>query len=698
MRTSLKLAQAISTLCLVAACGPRALSTDTTAHTLAIGGSDRRVTVMTDVDRVREMAATEETLFAATDRGLLTYPMTGEATPTRITHAEGLPSDDVSSVFVGGDGTVLVSTSAGLALVRDGHATAVATAPPVGKIADVAITGTNTVWACGRGGLARLKAGQAGWILFGEAVQCTKLAVASDGALWVGTTTGMWLVENEEIVREHSQSRGIPEPYVADIAPLAHGQVMALLRGPTETTLGYWNGHHWFGYTLEGFTPKVLGLVTVGSRVMMITPGHAFVVASGQGEGVPLVALSASEEVGVRSYRARVTEASAVVVPEGNGDPVRSASTMAEIPTGHPTVDAPHLEASPAVIRVPEGLYSVYVHGSSYFLADMNRGIVHLQADNTERLLRTNDLVASDYLHVATDTSQRTWLVTKHGDLVQLDDDGGLRRMPLPENVHALAVASGDGGAHLLARVGDTGSVLRVYRADSGRWNQLLERTIRTASPFVGVPLMGVGPGGIVWAVVQVERDDGEGTRPAGVVVLDPANEAVTYHHRGATAAADGPGALSMPDEITGLDFSDGNAWFATLEGAVRVGNSQAVVFGEARGVRGEVVSDVATAPGGKLWVASAEGVGVYENSTFNFSLPAVVQQARPTALAVDTSGNLYCAGPRGAVYYDGTAWQTLTESTGFPTNALTDVRVDGRDRVWFLAEDRVLVFSRNAN
>jgi len=261
--------------------------------------------------------------------------------------------------------------------------------------------------------------------------------------------------------------------------------------------------------------------------------------------------------------------------------------------------------------------------------------------------------------------------------------------------VHAMAIANGDGGAHLLARVGDTGSVLRVYRADSGRWMQVVERTIRTVIEFVGLPMIGVGAGSAVWAVVDVRRTDGEGTRTGGVVILDPAVETVTYLHRGATVAADGPGAMSIPDEISGIDFSENNAWLATLEGAVRIGNSQAVVFGEARGVRGEVVSDLAAAPGGRLWVAAAEGVGVYQNGSFDFSLPAVVQQARPTTLAVDTAGNLYCAGPRGAVYYDGTAWQTLTEQTGFPTNNLVDVRVDGRDRVWFLTDDRVLVFTR---
>jgi hypothetical protein len=696
MRTSLIQAVAVLLISVsLVGCGPRALSTDTTAHTLAIGGSDRRVTTMTDVDRIRDMAATEDTFYAATDRGLLMYPMSGEATPTRITRAEGLPSDDVTSVFVGSEGTVLVSTATGLAIVREGHANAVASAPPVGKIADVAITGSNTVWACGRGGLARLKAGQNGWVLFGESAQCTRLAVSSEGSLWVGTTTGMWLVENEEIVREHSQSRGIPEPYVADIAPLANGQVMALLRGPSSTLLGYWDGHHWYGYTLEGFTPKVLSLVAVGSRVMLITEGHAFVVASGHAEGVPLVALNASETFGVRSYRARITEAAAVVVPEGNGEPMRAPSIMSEVPTGQPTVDAPHLEASPSSITVPDGLYAMHAFGSAYFLADQNRGVVHLQADGTQRLLRTNDLVSAGNLQVATDNSQRTWLVTKHGDLVQLDDDGGLRRMSLPENVHAMAIANGDGGAHLLARVGDTGSVLRVYRADSGRWTQVVERTIRTATEFVGSPMIGVGAGSAVWAVVDVRRTDGEGTRTGGVVILDPAVETVTYLHRGATVAADGPGAMSIPDEISGIDFSENNVWLATLEGAVRIGNSQAVVFGEARGVRGEVVSDLAAAPGGRLWVAAAEGVGVYQNGSFDFSLPAVVQQARPTTLAVDTAGNLYCAGPRGAVYYDGTAWQTLTEQTGFPTNNLVDVRVDGRDRVWFLTDDRVLVFTR---
>ena len=157
--------------------------------------------------------------------------------------------------------------------------------------------------------------------------------------------------------------------------------------------------------------------------------------------------------------------------------------------------------------------------------------------------------------------------------------------------------------------------------------------------------------------------------------------------------SSSGAGATPLPDEVTAIDFTNDGAWFPTLSGAVRVGNSQAVVFGEARGVRGEVVSDLATAPGNRVWVAAAEGIGVYENGAFNFVFPAVVQSARPTAVAVDTEGNLWAAGPRGAVFSNGTTWQRLTEENGLPTNDIRDIDIDGRDRAFFLTEDAVLLF-----
>jgi len=179
-----------------------------------------------------------------------------------------------------------------------------------------------------------------------------------------------------------------------------------------------------------------------------------------------------------------------------------------------------------------------------------------------------------------------------------------------------------------------------------------------------------------------------------GVAVFGAAGD-ITFHHRSAERGPDGEDALRMPDEVTGVDLGHaGYAWFPSLSGAIRVGNHQAVVFGEARGVRGEVVTDLAVGDNERIWLAAAEGIGYREAGSFDFALPAQVQEARPMAVALDSRGQLWGAGPRGVVFYDGASWQVLDEQTGLPTTELVDVEVDGSDRVWLLARDRVILFA----
>jgi len=681
------------------ACGATSLQTDARFQTLAIGGSERRILTLTDVDTVRDLALTADRVWAATDRGVLVYPREGDPEPRRITRAEGLPSDDVRALAARADGSVIVATAAGLAELNGDSVNPAFPPAPIGSVVDLATRPDGSVIACGRAGLARLKDGV--WMGFGEPVQCTTLAADGD-ALWVGTTEGALRIEGDDIVREHSQTRGIPEPYVKAIAPLPGGKAIALLRGPLRSMLGYWDGRHWYGYTVADFPPSIVGLMTQGESVLLLTGSRAFTITPGnsRGESVPLIALQAdAQHRGVRTYRARATAADRIVVPEGPGEAVRAPAPLEEVPQGHPTIDAPPFTIAPATsLAIPEGVYAGLSVDGTLVFADQNRGLVMIPADGTARFLRTFDLVARTDFQIATDNQQRTWALSKRGDLLRVDDDGALRRVALPDGVTPQALATGEGGAYLCVRVGDT-ATFRIFRADGGNWRQVIERTLSGVSTRIAsIPFMGVAPDGAFWLGIEIDREDGPGTgtRMRGAVMLAREAETIVYHHRGATPT-DGNGATPLPDEVTAVDFTADGAWFPTLSGAARVGNSQAVVFGEARGVRGEVVSDLAAAPGDRVWVAAAEGIGVYENAAFNFTFPAVVQSARPTAVAVDSEGHLWAVGPRGAVFSDGTTWQRLTEENGLPTNDIRDVDIDGRDRAFFLTEDAVLLFVKSA-
>ena len=134
-----------------------------------------------------------------------------------------------------------------------------------------------------------------------------------------------------------------------------------------------------------------------------------------------------------------------------------------------------------------------------------------------------------------------------------------------------------------------------------------------------------------------------------------------------------------------------GNAWFATLSGAVRVEPFQAIVFGEARGVRGDVVTDV-VAGTNVMWIAAAEGLGSYAEREFDFFQPPIVSEHRPTSLAADSAGHIWAAGRYGLLQHDGEAWAHFDSASGLPTDDLRDVEVDGQGHVWLLTERALLV------
>lgn len=709
-------------------CGPRGLSTGPTVPTFVqVGGGRRVVTTVTDLDQVRDAAGGGERVYVATDRGVLVHPRNGAELPTRLTRADGLPSDDVTAVAVGPDGAVLAATPEGIALISGGAVVGAMLAPPVGRVSDLYVSAEAVAWACGEEGLAQKRA--EGWVRFGEPTACTLLVPTPEGALWVGTTQGLWLVEGD-VIREHGITRGIPEGYVRDIVPVRPGQAMALLQGPTDSQIGFFDGERWYGYTVDDFEAPVVGLTGHGGRVLLLTPGHAFAIAPDDlADGVPLTALSRSERFGVHSYRARITAPEDIVATDAERQRAargvrREPSRLVEVPVGQPTVEAPPFSIAVADLAAPEDLVLVRRDAGVTFLADRNRGVTAVSDDGNPVALRSLDLIDDQDLQIAVDTINNTWILGRDGDVARLTDAGIVRVQP-PDGAIPQAIATGPQGVYVAAMVdifaaaaatpeprpvedavapaeqtpSPTPATVRIYRVNIDGWTAVTERTLTVPTRLHSIPFLGIDSEEQFWVGVRVDHESGEGSRMRGVAVFGAQGDAITYHYRGATRENDGEGALSMPDEVTAVDLNQrGFAWFPSLSGAVRVGNFQAVVFGEARGVRGEVVSDVAVGENDRVWVAAAEGVGYYEGSSFEFRLPRAVQQARPIALCLDNQSSLWAAGVNGAFFYDGNVWQQLTEDSGLPTDELIDVEADAADRVWFLARDRLLIFDRPAS
>lgn len=668
------------------ACGPSALQGGQATPTLALGGdASRRIETLTDLEEVRGVAVTSEAVFVATDAGLLRFASGGEAAGEVV---GGLPSEDVRAL-VNVDGVVIAATAAGLVRVSGEEVARLEGVPDVGHVTDLARTADGTLWLCGLGGLARRSA--EAWEAFGEPVRCTTLAPTPEGQLWVGTTAGLWYVEGD-VIREHPISGGMPDGYVRSIVPVLPGKIMAILQGPIDSKVAYWDGERWHAYTLRGLSGRVVGLARRGAEVLLVGE-HRVVALAPSGQGVPLVALSSTQGT-VRSFRARVTPAAqhrpgAAVSPAEALSPPRS---IAEVPENRPTVQAPPFVARPLEAPLPGRIYASFVGGAETFLAVVNGGVLRLPAQGSPRVLRSLTLVREDDLQIATDSGRTVWVLSRDGHPARMIDDR-LVRAALPEGVAAQAIATGPQGAYLVALEASAGpNVVRVFSNRGQGWQPLAQRTLEVPTRLAGVPFAGVAPDGKVWIGLRIAREDGPGERMRGVAIIDPANEAVIYHHRAADRER---GGLPVPDEVSSIDFdTDGNAWLASLSGLVRVDSHQAVIFGEARGVRGEVVTD-AVVGSGVIWVASAEGLGSYDRTRFDYAQPGFVQQARPTRLATDLSGHLWAASPRGLVVHEGGEWLVLDADEGLPVSDLRDVETDAAGRVWLLAADRVMVLAR---
>lgn len=662
-------------------CGPGALRPRGEGPTLAIGDQSLRIETLTDLEEVRAVAEAQGIDYVATDRGLFAFATAVEAPePEQV---QGLPSQDVRGLAED-DGALLVATAAGLVSVRGQEVTPVAGVPDVGVLMDFTRASDGTIWLCGLGGVARRREGS--WEVFGAPARCTTLAPTPEGQLWIGTTAGLLYVEGD-VVREHPISGGIPEGYVRSIVPVLPGQIMAIVQGPSDSQIAFWDSERWHGYTVRGLEGAVVGLVRRGGEVILVSQDRLLAL-SPRGQGVGLIPISSAEGT-VRSFRATMTPAA----EHRPGEPVdreviKEPTRLARVPDRPPPA-APPFVARPLSVELPGRIYRAFVAGDQGLLAIANGGLLHLRERGTRRLM-TRSLVPEGDLQIAVDGRGTTWVLARGGELARFAG-GRLRRTSVPEGIVPQAIASGRGSAILVALEPAAGpSAIRIFTNTGAGWQSTAQRSLQLPTRLLGIPFAGVAPDGAIWAALRVEREDGGGARVRGVAVIDPSSEAIAYHHRGATE-----GGLPLPDEVSAMDFDgDGNAWLASLSGVVRLGNSQAVVFGETRGVRGEVVTDCAVGDD-VVWVASAEGVGAYDRTRFDYAQPEAVQRARPTMLAIDLQGTLWATSRAGLAVRRAGEWTILGTDAGLPEAELVDVETDREGRVWLLASDRLIVLDR---
>lgn len=686
---------------LLSACGGRGLELPTVAsRTLSVGVEAWDVSSVTDLELVRDVTRGADGVYAATSGGVYVF---------RSGSQERVTTDDTSAV-ASVAGQVFVGAGESIRGL-EGQAE---THPSIGAVNDLFADESGQLWAAGSLGVAR-RAASGEWSRFGDAVGAHRIFPGASGELWIATSRGLWRVQGN-VIEEHGE-RSLPGSDVRSVLSIAQGRAFALVQNARAAYLSYYDSERWTHYTLANFDEAVVSLGRFEGSMVLFTSQHTLRFGDASvTTGVPLVALERSEHDSALTYDGSGgVPARTEVPPLVSSAPLR----LARVPEQHQALPAPAWNVSVAAPRT-HAAYDAWHLGDVTYVADASRGIQALGDSPEGSSLRTRSLV-TERLRLVSDERRRTWVLSDGGLLGRWSEDH-FESIAGPAGHVVHAIAADDAGV-VIACLSSTPNLVTLFRRSGEEWGQPLQRMLHFAAPSApptleGKPEHEAAPepsaeltyaapreslagvthlavrGDEVWLGIRVASPEGE--RQRGAVALSFTSEAALYHH----ANAEGPGAFRMPDTFENIDLGDaGMAWFSTVVGAVRLGNSQAVTFGEARGVRGEVVSDVLVAPANKIWLAAAEGPGYYFRQNFEFRMPNDVIAHRPTALTLASNGDMWGAGPNGLLRYRGGEWSVFAEGAIGGGAAITDtafvaVEGDADGRVWALGREALWIIT----
>ncbi|MFO0608076.1 MAG: hypothetical protein U0324_33235 [Polyangiales bacterium] len=264
------------------------------------GAAQGPVRVFTDSDVVADIAASEQTLYVATGRGVVQYPAAG-GPATRATHHEGLVDDRVLAVAASDDGaTVWAATMGGVSRKQGAERwSSVGPAQPdVGKPTAIVALPNGGALLGGEHGLARFDGTR--WYLLSDRYQVTALARSGDQTLAATANAGIVIFNADfTALDEHGLNAGVPESLARDLVPLQGGKLLALFQGAGGSVLGYYDGARWFSYTARELARNTwLALVPSGNWAAIVTPGGWFDIGLDRGE--ELVATNAAAPGGAR--------------------------------------------------------------------------------------------------------------------------------------------------------------------------------------------------------------------------------------------------------------------------------------------------------------------------------------------------------------------------------------------------------------
>jgi len=512
-------------------------------------------------------------------------------------------------------------------------------------------TGEDSVFVGGRFGLYRAMGGK--WSAAGVTEPVSSMVRTSDGALWVGTDTGLKLVQGQNAT-DFGPAQG------CDLARVQH-----VVEGPVGGPLA-------FGVNAEG-----------QPRVVMMTDGRCTTYRVAPQLEWSHVAATRGRVVAAAGDRLYVFKVAMGLRRLGRDQ----IELLPAPPQGAGQVPPSPLTITALGRRIPGGATAVAVDGEHVLVGTRDLGTAHLDGSGRWSWYRRAELTRdARFLSIACVAKSDCFIANAmHGwrfDGKTFNDPGLGERPPLA------FVRRPDGGdIYALFRLDDGGIGLAAFA--NGDWHELPGVVIRLADGVTELSFARFAPGGLLWLGVGYVDDQGD-IRPNGVALVDIALGAVSYHHASNDANAKKRGILPVPINAVDVAFiGTDEVWLATTQGAARVRGTDVRVFSESDGMRSEILRGIACSSAGMVYVGSRQGVGAFDGEKWS-NPPALTSPVNDLQFAAD--GRLWMGTDRGLVSYDGATIRRLDSRRGLLEDQVAELDIDQFGRLWVRGPEAISV------
>ncbi len=609
----------------------------------------------TEASPVRAIAAAPPYVFTAAERGLDRWQLP-DGDGLHLSAEHGLPGDRVAAMAADPErGWVWIITEGGLTRY-DVKSSTFAEVPPAPSVLGLGDLQQATLAAAANGGLwigdrkGLFYTNQAGqWTATGVTSPVTALVHTADGRLWIGGDQGLYYRQLDGQTFELGSQLG------CDLA-----RVRFIVLAP-------------------GGEPLIVGENAAGAQRVVLWRDEACATYRASPKERWLAAASRQDDVVILTERRLYS----LHAPHGGALRLqRDGMRLYPVPVAGAKGPRSPYHIEPLDLEVPTGALVLATAGDEILVGTRDLGTARLGNGRRRarvRWLRRGELAeGASSLSVACQARDDCYVATGAPHAWRFDGDT-FRRFDSGDS-RVLAVVRNRKGRIYGFQRGEEDQHLVLAEIKKGVWLHTSEITIETPGGRPEISFARFSPGGVLWVGLRFRDEAGE-LRPYGVALVDIGLGAVAYHHASADVGEVEKGVLPIPINVVEAAFlGESETWLATTEGAARVRGNKVTVFTEDDGLRSEFLRGIACMSGGVVFVASRQGVGVYDGDRWQYPAPL----RRPVNdIEVARDNRLWMATNRGVAVYDGAKVRRVDVRRGLLQNHIDDIVIDDYGRIW---------------